>query len=88
MIYQTQDSRLAAFFILHGIPLQGTELRYQDKEERVLLRFVIEDEDKFAQLKRDFFEGGLVPALAYANSLKSTMHAIREARELAREAAK
>lgn len=83
--YATQDSRLAAFFLVNGIPFEGTETRYQDEDDRVLLRFVIEDEEKFSQLKRDFFEGGSVPALAFANSMKSVMHLIREARELARE---
>jgi hypothetical protein len=88
MTYQTQDSRLAAFFLVNGFTLAGTELRYQDEDDRVLLTFNIDDEEKFAQLKRDFFEGGKVPALAYANHLKFVMHAIREARELARAAAR
>jgi hypothetical protein len=84
MQYQTQDSRLAAFFLTNGIPFSGTELRYQDEDDRVLLNFTITDQDKFAQLKRDFFENGTVPALLFANNLKFIMHAIREARELAR----
>ncbi len=88
MEYSTQDSRLSAFFMLHEIPFIGTEIRYQDEEDRVLLRFRIDDEEKFSKLKRDFFEGGVVPALAFANLLKSTMHIIREARELARDASK
>jgi hypothetical protein len=82
--YNTQDSRLAAFFLINGIPFVGTETRFQDDDDRVLLQFRIDDEEKFAQLKRDFFEGGLVPALAFANAMKSVMHAIREARELSR----
>jgi len=86
MTYQTQDSRLAAFFLINGIPFEGTETRCQEEDDRVLLRFRIDDEEKFAQLKRDFFEDGLVPALAFANSMKSVMHLIREARELARDA--
>lgn len=85
MEYSTQDSRLSAFFMFHNIPFIGTEIRCQDEDDRVLLRFRIDDEEKFAQLKRDFFEGGRIPALAFANLLKSTMHIIREARELARE---
>ena len=86
MLYQTQDSRLASFLILNGMTLEGTEIRYQNEEDRVLLRFNITDEEDFARLKREFFEGGTVPALAFANILKSTMHTIREARELARQA--
>lgn len=86
--YSTQDSRLASFLMINGVKLEGTELKYQDEDDRVLLRFIIEDEDKFAELKRQFFEGGLVPALAYANAMKSTMHMIREARELARQESK
>jgi hypothetical protein len=85
-LYQTQDSRLASFLILNGMVLEGTEIRYQNEEDRVLLRFNITDEEQFARLKREFFEGGMVPALQFANILKSTMHTIREARELAREA--
>ena len=88
MDYATQDSRLASFFFVHGVAFVGTEIRYQDEEDRVLLRFRIDDEEKFAQLKRDFFEGGQVPALEFANRMKATMHIIREARELARDAAK
>ena len=88
MQYQTQDSRLAAFMITNGIPLLGTELRYQDEDDRVLLSFLIDDQEKFAQLKRDFFENGQVPALLFANNLKFVMHAIREAREIARIAAR
>jgi hypothetical protein len=86
MQYQTQDSRLAAFFLTNGIPLFGTEVRYQDEDDRVLLTFDIQDEAQFVQLKRQFFEGGTVPALQFANHLKFIMHAIREARELARQA--
>lgn len=71
--------------MVNGLTLQGTEVRYQDEEERVLLRFEITDDSKFAELKRQFFEGGLVPALEFANSMKKTMHVIREARELARQ---
>jgi hypothetical protein len=36
-------------------------------------------------LKRSFFEGAEVPALAYANFLKQAMYLVRSARELARE---
>jgi len=86
MQYQTQDSRLAAYLLTNGIPLFGTEVRYQEEDDRVLLTFTIEDQDQFSQLKRDFFENGKVPALLFANNLKFVMHAIREARELARTA--
>lgn len=85
MTYSTSDSRLAAFFVLRGCPLTGTETRYQNDDERVYLIFDITDESQFTQLKRDFFEGGAVPALAFANAMKSIMHTIREARELSRE---
>ncbi len=88
MQYQTQDSRLAAFLLTNGIPMMGTELRYQEEDDRVLLTFNIADQDKFSQLKRDFFENGQVPALLFANNLKFIMHAIREARELARLSAR
>jgi len=86
-IYTTQDSRLGAFLLIHNVPFEGTELRYQGEDDRVLLRFIIKDEGELQKLKRDFFEGGTVPALAYSNAMKTVMHAIREARELAREAA-
>jgi len=86
MEYSTQDSRLGAFLILNGVPFTGTEIRYQNEEDRVLLRFDITDEEQFARLKREFFEDGQVPALRYANQMKSVMHAIREAREIARDA--
>jgi hypothetical protein len=85
-MYATQDSRLAAFLMVHDIKFEGTEVRYQEEDDRVLLRFIITDQNRFAELKRKFFEGGEVPALLYANCLKATMHAIREARELARTA--
>lgn len=88
MNYSTQDSRLAAFLMLNGVTFAGTELRYQDDDDRVLLQFTIEDQDKFSELKRQFFEGGTVPALAFANQMKFVMHAIREARELARQESK
>ena len=76
---------LAAFLQVRGIPLAGTDTRYSGDEDRVHLLFEV-DEDKITGLKREFFEGGEVPALEFANCMKSTMHAIREARELAREA--
>lgn len=85
MVYSTQDSRLAAFFLVNGMTLEGTETRYQDEEERVLLRFEISDDSKFSELKRQFFEGGTTPALEFANAMKRVMHTIREARELARQ---
>jgi hypothetical protein len=85
MNYSTQDSRLAAYLMIHGVKFEGTELKYQDEDDRVLLRFIVDDENKFADLKRKFFEDGLVPALRYANALKTVMHTIREARELARQ---
>jgi hypothetical protein len=78
--YETQDSRLASFLQLHGAKFEGTEVRDDD---RVLIKFSIEPEE-LAKLKRAFFEGGQVPALQFANALKSTMHVIREARELSR----
>jgi hypothetical protein len=85
--YSTADSRLASFFVVRGHPLRGTDTRYQGDEDRVHLLFDIE-EDKLTSLKREFFEGGQVPALEFANSMKALMHAIREARELARESAR
>jgi hypothetical protein len=84
MLYVTQDTRMAAYFLLKGLPLLGTEIKYQQDDERVYLQFEIPDE-ALTGLKRDFFENAEVPALAYANSLKSCMHIVREARELARE---
>ena len=84
MIYQTADSRLCAFLIVRGCSLAGTETKYQGEEDRVHFLFNV-DEDKITGLKREFFEGGEVPALEFANVMKSTMHAIREAREIARE---
>lgn len=84
-IYQTADSRLAAFILVKGFPLQGTETKFRGSDDRVMLTFEI-DADTLAGLKRDFFEGGLVPALTYANACKEIMHCIREARELSREA--
>jgi len=84
MTYSTADSRLAAFLQVRGVPLFGTEVRYQGEEDRVHLLFNVED-NKIAELKREFFEGGQCPALELLNFHKSTMHCIREARELARE---
>ena len=86
MVYSTADSRLASFIQVRGVSLQGTDTRYQGDEDRVHLLFEVE-EDQITSLKREFFEGGQVPALEFANVMKSTMHAIREARELARESA-
>ena len=85
MVYSTADSRLAAFLQVRGIPLSGTETRFQGEDDRVHLRFEV-DEARIVELKREFFEGGQVPALEFANFMKSTMHAIREAREIARDA--
>lgn len=84
MIYQTADSRLAAFLQVRGVALAGTETRYQGDEDRVHMIFNVDD-DKIAELKRDFFENGQVCALEFANSMKNIMHLVREARELARE---
>ena len=82
--YSTGDSRLSAFLIIRGCNLVGTEIRYQGEEDRVHLLFNV-DENKIAELKREFFEGAVAPALELLNAHKSTMHQIREARELARE---
>lgn len=87
MIYSSADSRLAAFLIVKGTSLAGTETKYQGDEDRVHLLFNVE-EDQIARLKREFFEGGQVEALAYANAQKFVMHTIREARELARESSR
>ena len=87
MVYSTSDSRLASFLQIRGVALQGTDTRYQGEEDRVHLLFEV-NEDQITGLKREFFEGGQVPALEFANVMKSTMHAIREARELARESAR
>ena len=84
MVYSTSDSRLASFLQIRGVALQGTDTRYSGDEDRVHLLFEV-NEDQITGLKREFFEGGQVPALEFANVMKSTMHAIREARELARE---
>ena len=84
MIYSTADSRLAAFLQVRGVALHGTETRYQGEEDRVHLLFNV-DENKIAELKRAFFEGAECPALELLNFHKSTMHTIREARELSRE---
>lgn len=84
MLYQTADSRLASYLQVRGVPLFGTEIRYQGEEDRVHLLFNV-DENKIAELKREFFEGAVAPALELLNAHKSTMHQIREARELARE---
>ena len=84
MIYSTADSRLAAFLQVRGVTLSGTETRYQGEEDRVHLLFNVDD-SRIAELKREFFEGGQVPALEFANNMKQIMHTIREARELARE---
>lgn len=87
MIYQTADSRLAAFLLVRGCSLAGTETRYQGEEDRVHFLFNV-DEDKIATLKREFFEGAEAPALPILNEHKRAMHLVREARELAREAQK
>ena len=84
MFYVTQDTRMAAYFVLKGLPILGTETKYQQDDERVYLQFEV-PEEALTRLKRDFFEGAEVPALAYANSMKSCMHIVRQARELARE---
>ena len=84
MVYSTSDSRLAAFLQARGISLSGTDTRYQGEEDRVHLLFNVE-ESQITSLKREFFEGGQCAALPLLNFHKSTMHAIREARELARE---
>lgn len=83
--YSTGDSRLSAFLIIRGCNLVGTETRMQGEEDRVHFLFNV-DEARIAELKREFFEGGQVPALEYGNSMKQCMHLVREARELAREA--
>ena len=82
--YSTADSRLAAFLVVRGCPLQGTETRYSGDEDRVHLLFSV-DEDQITRLKREFFEGA-DHALELLNAHKMIMHTIREARELAREA--
>jgi hypothetical protein len=84
MHYATQDTRMAAYFMLKEMPFLGTETKHQNDDDRVYLMFDI-PENTLVELKRDFFEGGQVPALLYANFLKQTMHVVREARELARE---
>lgn len=81
--YSTADSRLASFLIIRGCPLQETETRFSGDEDRVHLIFTVA-EDQIAALKREFFEGGQVPALEFANQMKFVMHTIREARELSR----
>lgn len=83
--YSTADSRLASYIQVRGVPLVGTETRYQGEEDRVHLVFEV-DETLITQLKREFFEGATSPALELLNLHKATMHCIREARELAREA--
>jgi hypothetical protein len=83
--YATSDSRLAAFFLLHGVKFENTEVLDKNGDDRVSLRFSFESEERLAELKRGFFEGATVPALTFANSLKTTMHMIRQAREMARE---
>lgn len=85
MLYATQDTRMAGYFLVKELPLLGTEVKYQADDDRVYLQFDI-PENTLTELKREFFEGGAVPALAYANCLKTVMHCVREARELAREA--
>jgi hypothetical protein len=82
--YSTGDSRLSAFLMIRGCAFTGTETRDQGNEDRVHFLFEVE-ETRIAELKREFFELGLVPALEYANSMKYCMHVVREARELARE---
>ena len=84
MVYSTADSRLASYFLLSGYQLEGTEVRNFKDDDRVLLRFNIEEAD-LARLKREFFESEKGPFLEYGNFQKFVMHAIREARELARE---
>ena len=84
MVYSTADSRLGAYFLLNGYQLDGTEVRNFREDDRVLLRFNIED-TALARMKREFFESEKGPFLAYSNFQKFAMHAIREARELARE---
>lgn len=87
MVYSTADSRLASYFLLSGYQLEGTEVRSFKDDDRVMLRFEIEESD-LARLKREFFESEKGPFLAYANFQKFTMHCIREARELSRESAR
>lgn len=84
MTYSTADSRLSAFLLIRGCNLTGTETRYQGEDDRVHFVFEVDDA-QISQLKREFFEGGQVPALEFANSMKNCMHLVREARELARE---
>lgn len=84
-VYSTADSRLASFIQVRGVPLVGTDTRYQGDEDRVHLLFEV-DEEKITGIKREFFEGATAPALELLNFHKATMHTIREARELAREA--
>lgn len=84
-VYKTADSRLAAFLISNGLSLTGTELTYRGDEDRVFLLFNVE-EDRILELKRLFFEGASCPALPLLNAAKTCMFAIRECRELAREA--
>lgn len=85
MIYSTADSRLSAFLMIRGCNLVGTETRYLGEEDRVHFQFEV-DENQIAQLKREFFEGAVAPALELLNAHKSAMHLVRQARELAREA--
>lgn len=73
--------------MLKEVPFTGTEIKYQQDDERVYLGFDV-PEGQLTELKREFFEGACVPALSYANFLKQTMHIVREARELARESAR
>lgn len=82
--YSTGDSRLSAFLMVRGCTIAGTETRQQGEEDRVHFLFNVDDA-RIAELKREFFEGGQVAALEYANFMKQCMHLVREARELARE---
>lgn len=87
MQYRTADSRLCAFLMVRGCSLIGTDTQYQGDEDRVHFLFNV-DEDAITQLKREFFELGVAPALELLNAHKQAMHLVREARELARAAAR
>lgn len=85
MVYSTADSRLCAFLLVRGCNLTGTETLYRGDEDRVHFLFEV-DENHITDLKREFFEGASAPALPLLNEHKRSMHLVREARELARQA--
>jgi hypothetical protein len=70
--YETMDINLAAYLMVRGVPMQGSEPA-QDEPWKRVFKFPAEARDAVP----DYLAGGLIPARAYARALravKSMLH--------------